>query len=512
MAEKQERLKWPPAVLATRREEAPVAPTAYGPVRGLVKDGVAQFRGVPFAAPPVGPRRFMPPVPPAPWREVLDCTRFRDSAIPATEIDPLITRGEDCLYLNIWAPPDAAGARLPVLVFIHGGGYSDGSPAKLIFDGSRFARDGVVQVNVSYRLNALGFLALEEAEAACGVLGNAGLLDQIAALKWVQKNIAAFGGDADNVTICGESAGAFSVSCLMMSPMAEGLFARAIMESGNLLGQPIIAPQNKGGRKQALLARRAFAAQVGARSFAQLQLADPQKLAKASPFLNDMTAKPHYCFWPVFDGALLPENPYQALRAGAVNGVDILAGYNTDEGSLFIPRGTSEEDYILLLERIFGEDALAVLKRYPVDRRHTAASRARRLAEMGLSMGGDVFADELAARGHNVYYYNFNYSLPVLDRVGLGAMHALELIYVFDTVPRLLLRREEDAAFKEDVHCRWLNFIRSGDPNKGKYNGVAWPRYSKGEKQALILDVKPTTARTPHEKHAAFYRDVLWGK
>lgn len=511
MAEMTERLKRVIAPIA-EKEANPVATVAGGQVMGLARDGVATYRGVPFAAPPVGPLRFLPPRPPKPWKGVLDCTRFRESAIPAAEIDPLIARGEDCLYLNIWAPQDAAGAKLPVLVFIHGGGYADGSPAKLIFDGTRFAKDGVVQVNVSYRLNALGFLALPEVEAKYGALGNAGTLDQIAALQWVRDNIAAFGGDPDCVTVCGESAGAFSVSNLLLSPLAKGLFCRAVMESGNVLGQPIMAPASQGGRRQALLQSRAFRAAFGARTLPELQKLDAHKLAKASPFVNDMTAAGHYCFWPVFDGAVIPEDPYQALVQGRVNGVDIMAGYNTDEGTLFVPRGTSEEAYIKLLWRIFGENALEVLEQYPVNKRHTAAARALRLAEMGLAMGGDIFADELSRQGHNVWYYNFNYSMPVLEQVGLGAMHALELIYVFDTVPKLLVRDEATAAFKESVHNRWLNFITNGDPNQGQPAGPTWPRYTPEGKETMVLDLESRPAPSPHAKEAAFYRDILWAK
>ena len=309
---------------------------------------------------------------------------------------------------------------------------------------------------------------------------------------------------------CGESAGAFSVSNMLMSPLAKGLFHRAIMESGNLLGQPIIAHQAKGGRAQALLQSRAFAASFGAHTLEEMQRIDAHKIARSSPFINDMTAKYHYCFWPVFDGVTLPENPYQALVKGAVNGVDILAGYNTDEGTLFIPRGTKEEAYILLLARVFGERALEVLERYPVNSRHSAGTRARRLAEMGLSMGGDIFADELSRQGHRVWYYNFNYSLPLLDRVGLGAMHALELIYVFDTVPRLLLGDDATLAFKEDVHNRWLNFVKTGNPNTGAAVGTPWPGYTPEGKETLVLDKTSRAVRAPHEKHVAFYRRMLW--
>lgn len=505
------RLSGIPFPLAATVGSGPVVTTPYGKVLGQTKDGVTTFKGVPFAAPPVGKLRFFPPQPPQAWSGVLDCTRFRDSAIQASEFEPLISRSEDCLYLNIWAPDDAADRALPVLIFIHGGGYSDGSPAKGMYEGSRFARDGVIQVNISYRLGSLGFLALEEVEAQCGMLGNAGTLDQIAALRWVQNSIAAFGGDPARVTICGESAGAFSVSNLMMSPLAKGLFHRAIMESGNLLGQPIVAPLAGGDPSLAKLYSRAYAASLGAGSLEELQRVDAKRLAKGSPFQDDMTALPDYTFWPVFDGKVIPEDPYGALTKGQLNAVDVLAGYNTDEGTIFIPRDTDEEEYILLVAKIFGEQSLEVLDRYPVDARHTPTSRARRLVEMGLRMGSELFAEELSRQGHKVWFYNFDYSLPVLDRVGLGAMHALELIYVFDTAPRILVRDDARATFKEDVHNRWLNFVKSGDPNKGAVYGVEWPCYTPEGKETLVLNLETRVVRAPHAGDVAFYRDLLWG-
>ncbi len=493
--------------------KGPLAQTAYGPVLGAVLNGVHCFRGVPFAAPPLGPLRFLPPQPPAPWQEVLDCQSFRDSAVQAAEITPAITHSEDCLYLNIWAPAEASpGDGRAVLVYIHGGGFSEGSPAKAVFDGSAFAKSGILQVNLSYRLGALGFMAFEEIEAEHGYLGNCGLLDQIAALQWVQENIAFFGGDPGNVTICGESAGAFSVSALLLSPLAKGLFKRAILQSGNILGQPILAPMARGGRRSAIVSSRSYAAALRHPSLTGLRKMDARAITRGCAFRDNLTDPPKYNFWPVFDGRLLPQNPYEALCQGQLNAADLLLGYNSDEGTLFIPKGTTGESYFQLCLRIFGEDAYEVLRRFPIGAGHTPASRARALVEMGLRFGSDVYADEYSRQGQRVWAYNFNHHIPVLDGIGLGITHALELFFVFKTLPKLFLRNPAHGPVMEDIHIRWLNFIRTGDPNQGDAVSTPWPAYTQQEKQTLILQAKPAPRTAPLAQDVAFYRDILWGE
>ncbi len=488
--------------------------TNAGPVRGIAVDGVASFKGVPFAQPPVGPLRFLPPRPVFPWAEKLDCFRFRESSIPAREVIPGISRSEDCLYLNIWAPetaPANAGReKLPVLVFIHGGGFSEGSPAKFMYDGTQFAKGGVVQVNITYRLGALGFMPLAEVRDAYGNTGNTGILDQIMALKWIQNNIECFGGDPDNVTICGESAGAFSVSCLMMSPLAKGLFTRAIMESGNILGQPVLAPSCRGGMHQALFEAQAYTAFLGCRSLASLQRLEPAKIAHGCPFASDVTKIPGYCFWPVFDGYVMPKNPYKALLNGEMNDVDILTGFNSDEGTLFVPPDTNEEKYLRFVAQVFHANALQFVRRFSPSVQNPPAALACKLVETGLRFGSDVFADVLSARGRSVYYYEFDYTLPILEAVGLGAMHALELVFVFDTMPKSMVLTPERALFQRDVHTRWLNFVKTGDPNTGGAVSCPWPKYTPDEKLGVLLKEAPEVMRVPGEADVAFFKELVW--
>ncbi|MDL2327710.1 carboxylesterase family protein [Ruminococcaceae bacterium OttesenSCG-928-A11] len=480
-----------------------------GPVLGLRQDGVRLFRGIPFAAPPVGERRFLPPAPPAPWKEPLDCTRFRPSSLQGNPGERTIRHSEDCLYLNLWAPEE--GENLPVLVFIHGGGFSDGSPAQRMFDGTAFAKNGVVQVNITYRLGALGFMAFPEVEAAHGNLGNCGLLDQIAALGWVRENIAAFGGNPDNVTICGESAGSYSVSCLMVSPLAKGLFRRAILESGNLLGQPIVSPRANGSREQAVSASARYMRSLGAKDLVALRRLSGPKLAAGAAFRLNMTSPPVYNFWPVFDGHVLPKNPFAALKADGLNCDEMLAGFNADEGTLFIPPTAGEEAYVQLVDNVFGRQGWQVLDRYPVDKKHPGALRARELVKMGLRFGSDVFADELAARGGRAWYYTFDYAGPALEIAGLGSMHALELPFVFATVPRPLLAVESVRACVEFVHKAWLGFVRGGDPNAAGAKGKKpWPGYTAGGKEMMVIDAAPRPGKAPDTGDVAFYRRLLW--
>lgn len=497
-------------------DEAPEWPevnTEYGRVRGASEEGVTSFLGVPFAAPPVDELRFAPPRAPENWEGVLDCIEYGDAPVQTGVTE--MAQSEDCLYLNIWAPEDAKGKSLPVYVFIHGGAYASGTAGNAMYDGTRFAQDGVVQVNVAYRLNAMGFLPAAETEEQYGTLGNVGTLDQIFALEWVQANIAAFGGNPQNVTIGGESAGAFSVSNMILSPLAKGLFQRAILESGNSLGQRLIVPEINGDRTQAIARADAFAASLGAAedgkaSLAKLREFSAEELAEASAFEFDLTEPSPYYMFNIFDGKVIPENPYQATLAGSINDVDILAGYNTDEGSLFIPEEITAAQYEDLVRRTFGDDAPLVLERFPVDETHTPADRARYIVLMGLRMGNDIFADELSRRGQNVYFYHFNYDIPALDALGLGTMHALELPFVFDTLPDAAAVDEEMEAFKEEVHTRWLNFIVNGDPNQGAAAGVEWPRYTPEGKEILVLSESSAAGTAQNGEDIAFLCGLLW--
>ena len=497
--------------ISLRNTYQPILTTLAGKVKGRLEKNVFSFKGIPFAAPPIGNLRFRPPQPVTPWDTVLDCTEPSDAALQKSILPAVVIHQEDCLRLNLWTPETMSDkSMLPVLVFIHGGGFAKGSPGKRMYEGIRFAQNGVVMVSIAYRLNALGFLSFAETEQENNALGNLGLLDQIAALQWVQNNIAFFGGDPSQVTICGESAGAFSVSSLMVSPLAKGLFIRAILESGNLLGQPIISPNANGSRAQAIEVSKEYCTSLGAANFSEMQNIDSKEIVKYCPFRYDMTHPSLYNFWPVFDGKVIPENPYQALLAGNINQVDILAGYNTDEGTIFIPEGISEETYIQMLMNIFGKNAGKVLLRFPVDSEHTPTMRARMLIEMGFRFGNDVFAKELTKQGHHAYLYNFDYTFHILNTMGLGSMHALELVFVFDTLPDIMLKDPSLAAFANTVHTYWLNFVKYGNPNTGIPVSAPWPCCTTKQNNFLVLNQTPASIKAPLEEDVDFYLDILW--
>lgn len=482
-----------------------------GKIQGDKEDGVRYFKGVPFAKAPTGELRFAPPQPVENWEGTLDCTEYRDMPVQDEDVHEAdLTYSEDCLYLNIWAPEDVNLKNAPVLVFIHGGAYSQGAAGKAMYEGTRFAKDGVIQVNIEYRLNALGFLTDESIEEEYGTLGNAGVLDQIAGLKWVKENIAAFGGNPDNITISGESAGAYSVSNLVLSPLAKGLFNKAIMESGNILGQPMVAPTANGDPQQALETTNRLYQTLGVSGIDQARKISAQAIADASEFNMDMTNPTNLSFWPIFDGKVIPENPYEALKNGEHNRVDILAGYNTDEGTLFIPDDLTKEEYEQYVRVVFGNKADQVLARFPVDATHSPSERGQYIAKMGLRFGSDIFADELTKQGQTAYYYHFAYDIPEMDELGLGTMHAMELPFVFDTLPEAIKDAFELTEFTETVHNYWLNFIIFGDPNSGVKTPEIWPEYDAEHKETIVLGNKITTETAENADDVAFFKDLIW--
>ena len=324
--------------------------------------GVRVYKGIPYAAPPIGPLRWRPPEPVAAWTGVRPTHDFGAHSVQGVVWDDIDLGGaaisEDCLYLNVWTPAAPwTKARLPVMVWIHGGGFVAGSGAEARYDGARLAARGIVVVTVNHRLNALGFLAHPEltAESDHHASGNYGLLDLVAALQWVQRNIAAFGGDPDKVTIAGESAGSQAASALMASPLAKGLFARVIGESGSMFASPSRAPVTLAEAEAAGLD---FMRKVGARSLAELRAAPADAILAAAPGLG---------FRPIIDGWFLPRAPAEIFAAGEHSDVPLMAGWNKDEGFNFtLHQGDdAKRPYVDLARAIFDERTEALLQHYP---------------------------------------------------------------------------------------------------------------------------------------------------
>lgn len=490
-------------------ENTHVVETNYGKIDGVKEDGVVSYKGVPFAMPPLDELRFAPPQPPKPWDDILPCTEYKGAPEQAKQEESL-KYSEDCLYLNIWKPEQKKEDPMPVLVFIHGGAFTQGSASKPLYNGTRFAQDGVVQVNLAYRLNALGFMPTPELEEEYKTTGNVGVLDQIAGLKWVKENIEAFGGDPDNITICGESAGSWSVSNMILSPMSEGLFKKAIMESGTVLGTPITSPLSNGSMEQAKENRARLMDALKVKNLEELRSVDAHEIAVESNFEMDMTNPSNKAFFPVFDGKILPKDPYAALNSGQYNKVDILAGYNTDEGTLFIKDGISEQVYTEFVERIFGDNAQKVLERYPVDKNNTPTDRARFIIKMGMRMGGDVFGNKLSSDGNKVYLYHFDHTIDKLEKMGLGTSHASELFFVFDNPSKDMNLSEKQKEYVEEVHNRWLNFIKNDDPNEGVSFDTTWEQYTPDKKRTMVLNESSHMEPAEQVDDVEFIMSMLW--
>lgn len=490
------------------------ATTTLGRVQGLEQDGVSVYKGIPYAKPPVGSLRFRAPEPAEPWSDTLDCTEFGPSAMqPGAENIP--APDEDCLNLNVWTTAQE-GEKQPVYVFIHGGAYFQGSGAKSMYDCTNFAKDGVVGVTINYRLGALGFLGLEALKAEGGTTGNFGTLDQIEALKWVKQNISAFGGDPENITIGGESAGSFSVSALIMSPLAKGLFNQAIMESGCILDAAVVAPYAGGAPAATADLSKAYARQFGAddspAGLERLRQTDAAALTSMSQFNMDMTLPNALSFWPINDGVVLPADPQKALADGDYNPVRLLVGNNRDEGVIFLPRNMDAGDYAAYAYRVLEPEAAEpALSRWPVDDEHSASDRARQLLTLaGFRLGASTFADTLSQNGQPVYYYEFNYDF--LERP--TAYHAVELPFVFGNGLDLLKLDKDEEKMAADMHTAWVNFIKTGDPNQGTAlaSGVVWEPYTSQTKSVMVIDDPWSAGRMSQTDDLDFLRKTVYGK
>ncbi|HEX7584326.1 MAG TPA: carboxylesterase family protein, partial [Prolixibacteraceae bacterium] len=329
-----------------------------GILQGTVEDGLTVYKGIPFAASPVGDLRWKAPQPAAKWEGVKQVTKYAPAAFQGG--NPPSGKSEDCLYLNVWTPAKSAKDKIPVLVWIYGGGFSFGSTAEPGYNGGKLAKKGVVLVSIAYRVGQLGFLAHPElsAENPNHVSGNYGILDQIAGLQWIQKNIAAFGGDPNKVTIFGESAGGISVSMLCASPLAKGLFQGAISESGGSFGPTrakTFPGENMKTLKQAEAEGIAYAQKVGVSSIAELRKIEADKL----PMGMGMGGG-----WPITDGYVIPDDQHRLYEAVKYNDVPVLIGYNSDEGASFSREKTPEEYYAGVKAR-YGKFSDDLIKAYP---------------------------------------------------------------------------------------------------------------------------------------------------
>jgi para-nitrobenzyl esterase len=445
------------------------------------------YKGIPFAAPPVGDLRWKAPKPAASWQDVRLATQFSptcsQSPYARTSIyysEPQPT-SEDCLYLNVWTAAKSAREKRPVMVWIHGGALTRGSGSLPTYDGEALAKKGVVLVTVNYRLGLFGFFAHPELtkESDRNSSGNYALLDQIAALEWVQKNIAAFGGDPQRVTIFGESAGSWSVNYLMATPLAKGLFHRVIGESGGVFGlMQKLADVEASGKK--------FAAAAGADSIQAL---------RAKPAADLMKTAGAESFPPNVDGWLFPEDVYTIFAKGKQNDVPLLAGSNADEGKSLTLATPSAESFIQQSRRRFGDKTDEFLKLYPAGSNDEAkASGYASFRDLVFGWQMRTWARMATKTGKSkTYLYYFSRVPPGPTSAQYGSYHASEIAYVFQNLLPPRPWEDADRKLSDAMSTYWVNFATTGDPNgKGL---TKWPKYD--EKTDLALELGDTIAPLP---------------
>ena len=487
----------------------PLAAALHQPVRvesgrlsGIATpNAVTVFKGIPFAAPPLGDLRWRPPRPAAKWKGVRQAARFSAACMqtpyPAGSLYHLAPEpiGEDCLYLNVWTAADSARERRPVMVWIHGGGLTRGSGSARNYDGEELARKGVVLVTINYRLGVFGFLAHPglTGESSHRSSGNYGFLDQLAALEWVRRNIAAFGGDPQRVTIFGESAGSWSVNLLMATPLAKGLFQRAIGESGGDFEplQKLSAAEQAGAQLARSLGADSPAA-LRAKSAADL-LAAPGPFGGAT-FLGNV------------DGWLLPDDVYALFAAGKQNDVPLLVGSNADEGTAFAPPAISAEVFRQQVSRRFGGRAGAFLELYPAGSAEEArASVAAVTRDQTFGWEMRTWARLQTRTGKSkAYLYYFSRVPPGLAGAVYGAYHASEIVYVFHNLG-LSDRPWEpvDRTLSDALSSYWVNFAATGDPNGRDL--PQWPPYDERADLVMALGNQIEVRPAPHTPALDFF-------
>ncbi len=495
-----------------------VVKTRCGEVRGSVADGVNTFKGIPYAAPPFGANRLRPPQPVPPWSGVREALAFgpkppyppippqiqEQELLPPETADP----GEDCLNLNIWSP-ELGSVRRPVMVWIPGGMFEyHGTGASPWYDGSRFARDGIVCVTINYRIGADGFLYLGEGNA------NFGLLDQIAALEWVRDNIAAFGGDPGNVTIFGESAGALSIGTLLSMPRAEGLFRRAIVQSGSAHHAMSAATAKR--------VTESLAEKLGVEATRETIAAGPlDRMLEAQAALRaDLVTYPDPERWgievvtsmlpwqPVVDGKIIPARPIERVAAGAGGGVDLIVGTNADETRLFLVPGGA-------IDQVTAEALAAAVMAYGLPVESTLA--AYRAAYPNASAGDLLsavqtdwywripairLADAHAKSASATHMYELAWRSPQFNGL-LGACHAIDIAFVFDTLGKAtepLWGADPPQQLADTMHAAWVAFATNGD--------CGWPKYDLSRRATVRFDTESEVVDDPRSAERALWEGV----
>jgi para-nitrobenzyl esterase len=479
--------------------QTPIVSTTAGKVSGVDNNGIQIYKGIPFAAPPVGDLRWKAPQPVTPWEGVKKCVAFGASPvqpppfpvmywseeylIPKEPID------EDCLYLNVWAPKKST-TKKAVLVYIYGGGFRSGGAGCAIYDGTAMAKKDIVFVTINYRVGVFGFLAHPDLskESANNTSGNYALLDMVAALKWVKDNIASFGGDPNRVTIAGQSAGAFAVNFLAASPLAKGLIQGAIAESGGSILPSSIRPAMH--LPQAEATGVDFAKTLGCNSIADLRKKSANEILNANPG----------AIGPFEDGYVVPTSMLQTYLNGQQNDIPTLLGWNLDDKIMGPP--VPAKQFIEDVKKQFGANADKLLEQYPATNDAMAAASQGDLSrDQTFGVQGYTWASLQSEHGKApIYVYSFNRKLPPSSPANdFGAFHTSEVPYAYNnlhTVNRPFTKADFELA--DQMSSYWSNFAKTGNPNSGGL--LNWPIYTKATKQIIQFDTKSQVVRLPTEQ------------
>jgi len=479
--------------------DAPIVRAATGPVEGVREGDLAVFKGIPYAQAPVGQNRWRPPVPVAPWTEVRASTDFGPACIqPTPRIQSVYSQdigatSEDCLSLNVWSPDTSA--RAPVIVWIHGGALVSGSSKEPLYDGTAWVEKGVVVVSINYRLGVLGYFAHPglSAESPTHASGNYGVMDQVAALQWVRDNIASFGGDPDNVTVAGESAGGLSILYLLTAPSARGLFDKAIAQSAYLISMPALN-ESAHGAPSAESGGTAVAAALHAPDVAALRALPAQTL-------TDGAALAGFAPRGVIDGVVLRDQMLDVFARGEQAPVPVLAGFNSGEiRSLRVlapAAPASAAEYERIVRERYGDLADEFLRLYPASSMDDSILRATGEAFYGWT--AERLVRSQAAVGQPSFLYMFDHGYPTADAAGLHAFHASELPYLFGTMERTppnwpaIPEGAAETRISDAMIDYWTSFARTGRPQST--HGPAWPAFPATGGSTLVFRDAPEVER-----------------
>jgi len=477
----------------------PAAAVTGGQVEGTVADGLSIFKGIPFAAPPVGELRWKAPQPVAPWTGVKKTVAFGNACMQdmgmARSMGDTSSISEDCLYLNVWSPAARASDRLPVLVWIYGGGFSGGMTSVPMYDGEKLAKKGVVVVSIAYRIGPFGFLAHSELSAESGRgSGNYGLEDMIAGLKWVKDNVGQFGGDPSKATIFGHSAGGMAVSMLAASPETAGLFRGVIAMSGASMAplRTSAGAAAAGARVPTLSVAEAdgdaFLGKLGAADIAAARGINAEEIQKA-------ISGSGLSFRPVADGHIIMGDQYLLYQAGRFNDTPILLGSTSDESASMGARKTNAAEFVKQVKSNYGSDAAGILSAYPYSNDEQASLSSKQLSR-DTTFGWNAWTwarmQTQYGKGKAFVYY-FDHHAPTSPD---GAGHGSDVPYAFQTLTGRdgAPPEEADVALSDVISSYWVNFTKTGDPNADGL--AAWPVYSDTSPQAMVFGAETGTVET----------------